>query len=126
MDLKYRKQWLVIGWCLIALAWYLSLTPTTPEPFKLWDKMNHFIAYACLMAWFGQLYKSNRIRIMYAVGFVIMGIAIEFFQGMGPHRVFEYNDMLANTLGVFIAVIVIYLKGDGILYWIEQRVLNVS
>lgn len=88
--------------------------------------MNHFFAYACLMAWFGQLYTSNRIRIMYAVGFVIMGIAIEFFQGMGPHRVFEYNDMLANTLGVFVAVIVIYLKGDGILYWIEQRVLNVS
>lgn len=126
MNLKYHKYWLVIGWSLIVLAWYLSLMPKPPEPFKLWDKLNHFIAYAGLMGWFGQLYKSNLNRIMIAVGFIVMGVAIEFFQGMGPNRMFEYNDMLANTVGVAIAVVIIYLKGDGVLYWFEQRILKVS
>ena len=126
MNLKYRKQWLVIGWCLIALVWYLSLTPKPPEPFKLWDKLNHFIAYAGLMGWFGQLYKSNKIRVVYAVGLIVLGIVIEFFQGMGSQRMFEYNDMLANAVGVGIAVVIIYLKGDRVLYWFEQRILKVS
>ena len=127
MNLEYRKHWLVIGWCLIALVWFLSLTPKPPEVgFKLWDKLNHFIAYAGLMGWFGQLYIQHSKRFMVAIGFISMGIVIEFFQGMGSHRVFEYNDMLANTLGVAIAVVLIYLKADGILYWFEQRILKVS
>ena len=127
MNLKYRKHWLVIGWCLIALVGYLSLTLKPPEVgIELWDKLNHLIAYTVLMGWFGQIYTTNKHRIIYAVGLIIMGITIEIFQGMGPHRMFEYNDMLANTLGVGIAVVVIYLKGDGVLYWVEQRILKVS
>lgn len=127
MNLKYRHYWLIIGWGLVALVWFLSLTPKPPElGFRLWDKLNHFIAYAGLMGWFGQLYPRHSSRTVYAVGFIVMGIAIEIFQGMGMHRVFEYADMLANTSGVIIALTIIYLKGDRILYWFEQRILKVS
>ena len=127
MRLKYHRLWLVVGWCMILLVWYLSLTPKPPElGFRLWDKLNHFIAYAGLMGWFGQLYQHHRQRIVSALVIIVMGIAIEIFQGLGGQRMFEYRDMLANTLGVLMAVIILYLKGDHLLYWFEQRLLKVS
>lgn len=127
MSLKYRKLWLLIGWGLILIIWYLSLTPSPPEiGVKLWDKLNHFIAYAVLMGWFGQLYQEKRWQIFWLIFFTIMGIGIEIIQGMGEHRFFEYNDMLANFIGTVAALLVLSLKGDGILSWFEQRVLKVS
>lgn len=127
MNLKYRKLWLVIGWLLIVTIWYLSLTPKPPEvSIKLWDKLNHFIAYAVLMGWFGQLYLQKGQRVFWFIFFVTMGVGIEIFQGMGEHRFFEYNDMLANTLGVIGAIVILLFKGDGILFWFEQRILKVT
>jgi len=122
MTLIYRKQWLMMGWCMIALVWYLSLIPAPPDVgIKLWDKLNHFIAYAGLVGWFGQLFRQQWHRVILAVSFISMGIAIEIAQDMGTHRLFEYKDILANTVGVVIALVMLYLKGDGILFWLEQR-----
>lgn len=127
MSLKYRKLWLIIGWGLVLAIWYLSLTPKPPEVgIKFWDKLSHFVAYAVLMGWFGQLYLEKYQRLFWVAFFVSMGIGIEIFQGMGEYRLFEYRDMLANTLGVITAIVILYFKGDGILFWFEQRILKVS
>lgn len=127
MNLKYRKLWLLIGWGMVLLICFLSLTPNPPElGFNLWDKVNHFIAYAGMMGWFGQLYMKTSQRLTLAVAIIILGIVLEVVQGMGGYRMFEYHDMLANILGVIIALVIIYLKGDRVLYWLEQNVLKVS
>jgi VanZ family protein len=53
------------------------------------------------MLWFALLYRSARTRVLYATGFVLMGVVIEFIQPYtGRH--FEPADMLANTVGVLI------------------------
>ena len=78
------------------------------------------------MGWFGQLYLLKMQRIFWFIFFMSMGIGIEIFQGMGEHRFFEYNDMLANTLGIVTAIIILQLKGDSILFWFEKRILKVS
>jgi hypothetical protein len=53
------------------------------------------------MLWFALLYPGTRTRMLYAAGFVAMGIAIELLQPYtGRH--FEPADMLANTLGVLL------------------------
>lgn len=108
--LKYRTLWLSLGWLLVAGVWYLSLTPTPPEidiGIDFFDKISHFTAYAGMMAWFMQLYQARRARIFYAFGFIVMGISIEFLQGMGPARVFELADMLANSCGVIAAWLIV-------------------
>jgi glycopeptide antibiotics resistance protein len=67
-----------------ALVWG-SLAPAPPAAGN--DKM----------FWFAQLYER---RLACAVGFIALGIALEFAQGGLGYRSFELYDMLANALGV--------------------------
>jgi glycopeptide antibiotics resistance protein len=39
-------------------------------------------------------------RLAYALGFTLMGVTLEFLQGMTGYRSFEVLDMAANTGGV--------------------------
>ncbi|MEQ1527307.1 MAG: VanZ family protein [Gallionella sp.] len=100
--LKYRSVWLVGGWLLVSLIFYLSLTPHPPEPmsFPYADKLEHGFAYASLSLWFCQIYLSSRQRGVVISALIAMGVVIEFLQGWGGFRYFEYADMLANSTGV--------------------------
>lgn len=51
------------------------------------------------MAWFAFLYRRTPTRALYAIGFVAMGVAIEFIQP-STGRQFEISDMAADALGV--------------------------
>ena len=126
MILKYKNLWLSCGWIMVATVIYLSLTPSPPQGLNLWDKLNHFIAYAGLMVWFGQIYRSLSGRIVFTLYFIGMGIGIEVLQGMGGVRQFEYHDMLANSIGVLAALLILKLNGDRVLFWVEQRFLKAS
>jgi VanZ family protein len=66
------------------------------------DKLEHLLAYTGLMLWFCQIYPDYRMRMRLFVALVAMGVGIEFLQGMGGYRYFEYVDMLANTIGVLV------------------------
>ena len=94
-----RRAGLAIGWAAVAVVVYLSLTPAPPQvELDHGDKLGHFLAYASLTWWFGQFY-SYRARAACALGFVAMGIALEFAQGALGYRSLELADMAANTLG---------------------------
>ncbi len=108
--LHYRKFWLSLGWLLVVSVWYLSLMSKPPQVdlgLDFFDKISHFTAYTVMMGWFMQLYPSKRTQVFYALGFISMGITIEFLQGMGTARLFEYADMAANTLGVMFAWLIV-------------------
>ncbi len=122
--LRYRKFWLFIGWCLIGGVILLSIMPSPPDVGGS-DKLHHFIAYAALMGWFGQLYHQTRSRILWFVGFVVMGITLEVIQGLGGMRYFEYADMAANTTGVLIGWALSRGGGGRLLEWFEQRLPNI-
>lgn len=79
----------------------MSLAPI-PQPigFEQGDKLEHFAAYGLLMALFCLAYPSRGARLAYAAGFILMGIALEFLQGMTDYRTFDVLDMLANAVGV--------------------------
>ena len=64
------------------------------------DKLGHFAAYGLLMFLFCQIYAQGKTRAIYALGFVAMGVALEFLQGMTGYRTFDVFDMLANAVGV--------------------------
>lgn len=75
-----------------------------PQPPKLdleqGDKLGHFAAYGLLMFVFCLIYSQRATRLAYATGFIAMGVALEFLQGMTDYRTFDLLDMLANATGV--------------------------
>lgn len=97
--------WVSIGWALIALVIYLSLTASPPEilEFAFADKLKHLLAYSVLMGWFAQLYPERKRQLVWAIAFCLLGIAMEFAQGWGGQRTFDVADMLANGCGVLLA-----------------------
>jgi len=64
------------------------------------DKLGHLAAFGLLMLIFCMIYDQRVTRLAYAMGFIAMGIALEFIQGMTGYRSFDLLDMLANAAGV--------------------------
>jgi len=125
--LRYRALWLGIGWGLVFLVSYLTLSPAPPDfylEFEYADKIKHFIAYFCLMFWFAQLYKKIKIRIAYVIFFISMGVFLEVLQGFGGVRFFEYYDMLANAVGVAIAWLLTNGRLNNILFSFEKNIIQ--
>jgi VanZ family protein len=84
----------------VAIVW-LSLTPQPPRlDFDQGDKLGHFALYGLLTFVFCLIYDQRATRLAYATGFILMGVALEFLQGMTGYRTFELLDMLANAGGV--------------------------
>ena len=103
--LRYRRVWLAIGFGLVALVIYLSLTPSPPDmPEVASVKTGHFVAYAVLMLWFAQLYPSLRTRLVLFAAFVLLGVTLEYAQSLTGYRSFSPSDMVDNAIGVLIGL----------------------
>jgi VanZ family protein len=53
------------------------------------------------MFWFAQLYVRRAVQLRYAIGLILLGIALEFVQAH-VGRDFEVADMVADAIGVAI------------------------
>ena len=105
--LRLRPLWLLLGWMLIFFVIYLSLTPEPVQvPMEEGDKFGHVLAYAALMSWFANLYEEHVRRMQFAIGFIALGIALEFIQGWTGYRSFEVADMAADAAGVAVGWVV--------------------
>jgi VanZ family protein len=101
VELRARRLWLVLGWSLVLLVVYLSLTPVPIDvPIDAGDKLSHALAYLVLMSWFSNIYETPAQRIGFALGFIVLGIALEFLQRWAGYRSFEVTDMMAGAAGV--------------------------
>ena len=86
---------------LVLLVVYLSLTPARIElDIDQGDKLSHALAYLVLMSWFANLYEASVHRLRFAMGFIAMGITLEFVQGLVGYRSLEVTDMGANAAGI--------------------------
>ncbi len=124
-DLKLRFLWLAIGYALVLLVVFLSLSSDPVElemDFPNQDKFFHALAYFGLMAWFAQIYHDKFQRNMIALVFVFMGVTLEYIQGFDPNRYFEYADMVANTVGVALGFAVALTGAKNILLKLEKVV----
>ena len=120
--LSWFTLWLVLGWILVATVIYLSLTP---HPIKLnikqGDKLGHMLAYFSVMAWFAQLY-TRRLHAWWGLGFIGLGIALEYLQGWSGYRTFDYYDMLADAIGVAVGWLLGGTAWARLLMNLEQRI----
>ena len=120
-SLKYKLLWLSLGYLMVLFVIYSSLsTSDVVLDIKLSDKLMHVLGYFALMSWFMQIYHGRRAVFFLALVFIVLGIALEFLQGLGGVRYFEVADMFANTLGVLLGWALSYTSVARILLWFER------
>ncbi|GJM09913.1 MAG: hypothetical protein DHS20C11_21890 [Lysobacteraceae bacterium] len=98
----YAVGW-VVALVLVGTICWLSLTSAPPQgpDFPSADKFGHFLGYCCLSLWFGQLVHRFWPAIGIGLALVALGIGLEWLQGLMGFRHAEWQDAVANTLGVF-------------------------
>jgi VanZ family protein len=117
--LRYVNYWQAIGWIMVLIVIWLSLTPKPPQlpGFFAWDKAQHMLAYASLMYWFG---VSHPRHWRWPAFIVSLGIGLEIVQGFTGYRSYDPNDMLANTLGVVVGLFIIQTPLGGWLAAVDR------
>ena len=111
--LNNNSLWLAILVTLIIV--FLSLVKITgPQPInvKFLDKIEHTIAYTVLSFLWCVVFRNKTRKDVPVIGCISLGVLLEFLQAQTGYRTFEVNDMLANTLGVFIGMVLskFYIK----------------
>ncbi len=122
-DLRLRFLWLTIGYALVMLVVFLSLTSSPVDidtGFPYEDKIFHAFAYFTLMAWFAQIYHDKFQRNMIAVVFILMGMMLEYLQGFDPNRYFEFADIAANSVGIALGFSLALTSAKNILLRVEK------
>ena len=84
------------------------------ESISVSDKTYHLIAYFLLMlSWLYAFFKKEKFQehVKYIIlGCFIFGIMIEILQGIiTSYRTASYLDILANTIGVLLAVVIFHV-----------------
>jgi VanZ family protein len=105
LPLRFRRMWLTIGWILVSIAVYGSLTGNDfIAACGVNDKFMHAGTYATLSLWFAGIYPRSRYLVI-AVGLFALGVSMELLQGwMGYGRMRDMHDVFANMLGIAIGL----------------------
>jgi len=121
--LRFKRLWVSIGLLLILGVFLGSVlsVPSAVQGFIYSDKLTHLVVYAALMGWFSQIYRHDLTRLMLAISIALLGVGMEYLQGMVPQRQFEFADMVANSSGVLLAWALAYTSVGNLLPWIESR-----
>lgn len=123
--LKHFNRWLAVGWILIGIIIILSLIPDYDlrlvQEFVPNDKVGHFLAYGTLMGWFVQLYYPLRTKVVLCILFICMGVGLEVLQSLTLTRTYDIYDMLANSIGVILGLLLSHGAMGRLLIRFENR-----
>ena len=103
--------------CVICLVPLDGLPPLPDNS----DKVEHLLTYFVLAAGAVQLFGGCRSLLVAALGLMVLGIGIEFAQGMTAYRSADPMDALANSIGVLLGMATRLTPWRDLLLRIEQR-----
>lgn len=94
----------LLFWVAVAIVAVLSLLPgdyLPPVAFSVWDKAQHALGFLLLGVLGLNAYPNNIVRVV--MGLLIYGAAIELAQAATGWRYGDWQDWLANAVGVALA-----------------------
>lgn len=120
---RFRAVWLAIGYALVALTAWGSLTPQPPHVvFTVGDKIIHAGTYGLLTYWFGQLYPAWRAQAGIVLAFTALGIALEFAQAYwSVFRHFDWFDAGASAVGALVGWALLQTRAGRALACLDAR-----
>ena len=119
-ELRWRARWQALGWFLLALIVVGSLVPLRQRGMLAgMDKLEHLVGYALLMYWFAALHAPAR-RTWFAIGFVVLGAALELAQGATGWRSADRYDLVADAFGVAIGWYAAHAFGAAVFRHVER------
>ncbi len=128
LPLRYVRLWLAGGLLLALAVMSGSLVPGDyVEDAMVWnDKVTHGLTYAVLTLWFTGIFPKRRYGWV-VLGVFLLGATIEVLQGsMSFGRQGDYADLLANSSGIVLGLL-LALAGCGTwAQWVEQRLRQAS
>jgi VanZ family protein len=105
--LRFGTAWFGLGLLMLIFVGIVSLVPGRDLPnLGISDKIEHALAYAVLSFWFGSILARRRLLVVMFIALLCFGALIEFLQGwMGLGRTADLRDMLANSLGAVLGLL---------------------
>lgn len=105
LPLRYPRLWGAFGWLLVLGVVAGSLLPGPSLPtIGVSDKIEHAGAYFLLMVWFAGIYH-RKYQGAIAVGLVGLGVALDVLQLMTRTRQFDVADIVANSVGILLGLV---------------------
>src|SRR5256885_1505193 len=123
---RYRRIWFLLGWGMVVAVVVLSLIPLEVDLGHGRDKLAHLAAYSGLSFWFGMLIEGRGRELRIAAAFALLGVALEFLQGLTDYRTFEIADMVANATGAALGWGLAQTPLKGVLGWMERLIAAAS
>lgn len=105
ITLIYKIRWPLFVLCLSVLCYGLFRPAAPPNPFSHSDKVLHCLAFFgfSLVARFAFVNKANGLIWLFLLA---LAPASEYLQHyLQPHRSFSWLDILANSMGVLLALL---------------------
>ncbi len=104
--MKSNKKWLLqlMFWGTVVTVTVLSLLPgdyLPPIAFNVWDKAQHALGFLLLSVLGLNSYHNSIVRVV--IGLLIYGATIEVVQAATGWRYGDWQDWLANAVGVALA-----------------------
>ena len=126
--LRFSRIWKTVNFFIILLITIIMLIPPTwlvsagiSKSFFLNDKFLHMCVFFTMTIWLSGQYTFDSFK---KIGFLLFlfGVFIEIIQFVLPYRDAELLDLLANLLGIFIAIVVANLGYFGWLLKLETLI----
>jgi VanZ family protein len=110
------------------MTWTLWMA-VCPDPgillaFPYGDKLLHATTFTCLMGWWGNVYRERRARFIAGLSCLAFGIFIEFAQWFCPPRDADAFDVLADAIGILIALLLLRTPLARVLASMESHLLR--
>lgn len=124
--LHWHRPWAGVGVLIMLWTLWMALRPDPGITVDLpnGDKWLHAFTFTCLMGWWGNLNRRRQARIWVALGCLAFGIFIEFAQWLSPPRDADPFDVLADAIGIVVALLLLRTPLARVLAALESRLLR--
>jgi VanZ family protein len=107
--LRWHGGWVALGGAMMLFATWMALTPdpAIALSFTYGDKLLHAGTFCSLTGWWANIYRGRWARVWIALGCLAFGVFIELAQWLNPPRDASGWDVLADGIGILVALLLL-------------------